>query len=264
MNTKQFKELFDTHWKWQMGVFATDLIKEGGAILYFGKLRSEFFDVALPDVSTPEELNLGSIKKRFEDTDRTPSFYLTEEKQKSGFGEYLTKNGFSLLDSDTWMVLDTNLHKKEEPASEIVEVTPGNFKDYYSVLSVVFKDFKSNERYLEICKGSISGNVKADNFRDFKSELFLIYDNGKPAAGGAMFYSVKGNFAYLHDAGTLEEFRGKGYQTDLIRYRVNKALNFGIDRIYTLVEQGGQSWKNMTKNGFAQEQVASIFSIKNG
>jgi hypothetical protein len=262
MTQEDFQKLFNTHWKWQKGVFSTDIVEEDGVVYYFGRLNSEFFDVAIPQVGTPNKLNLDLIKRRFEAAERTPSFYLTEELQKKGFVEYLIRNGFSLLDSDTWMVLDESVYGEQEPNSKVTEVDLDKFGDYYSVLSVVFKDFQSNEKYLEICKNSLAGKVKSENFDDFKSELYLIYDNDKPAAGGGMFYSVKGNFAYLHDAGTLEEFRGKGYQTDLIKYRANKALGLGINRIYSLTEQGEQSWKNMIKIGFNQLYVANILGLK--
>ena len=83
-----------------------------------------------------------------------------------------------------------------------------------------------------------------------------------PAAGAGLFYSEQGNFAYLHNAGTLNEYRKKGYQTTLIKHRVNIALENGIDNIYSIVEQGEQSWSNCIKNGFNQVQVMNILVKK--
>ncbi len=263
MNNKEFKNLLELHWIWQMGIFITEKKEIKGVVYYFGPINSEFFNLALPLIANPLELNLTEVKTEFEKHDRVPSFYITEDLQKLGFTDYLISKGYSSAGNDTWMVLDQSKYQKELSRSKVVEVTPEKFSDYYSVLSVVFSDFAGNEKYLEICKESISGRVTSEAFNDFKSELYLIYDNGKPIAGGGMFYSVEGNFAYLHDAGTLEEFRGKGYQTDLIRYRTNKALSLGITRIYSLVEEKSQSWKNMIKNGFEQVHSANIITLKN-
>lgn len=262
MTQEEFCDLFETHWKWQMGVFTKEIREEDGLVYNFTYLKTEIFDIVRPLIDNPEKVNLDLVKKRFERLELTPSFYLTEEFQKKGFVEFLIRNGYSFLDSDTWMVLNQKTLSKNDIGIEVVEITPENFSDYYSVLSKVFSDFPANETYLQICKKSLTKKLSTHEFPDFKSELYLVYDNSKPASGAGMFYSVKGNFAYLHDAGTLKEFRGKGYQTDLIRYRTNKALELGIDRIYSLVEQGGKSWKNMIKNGFNQEQIANIITLK--
>lgn len=145
--------------------------------------------------------------------------------------------------------------------SKIIVVTPENFVDYNSVLGKVFSDFPGNKTYMKILEKTISDKLKSD-FPGLKSDLYIIYKNGKPASGAAMFYSKEGNFAYLHDAGTLKEFRGKGYQTDLIRHRVNKAISLGIDRIYTSVTQGSTSWSNSIKCGLNEMHTGFILLKK--
>lgn len=258
----EFKKLFDLHWQWQQGVFVSDIKEENGLTYYFGPLKNEFFDVVLPKLDSPNELNLEEVKKTFTEKGEVPSFYITEDLQKKGFVEYLIRAGYSLAGTDTWMVLDNSVYRKEKAKAHVEVITQDNFKDYYSVLSKVFSDFPSNEKYLDICKNSILKEIGNENVKDLKLELYLIYDNGKPASGGGMFYSVDTDFAYLHDAGTLEEFRGRGYQTDLIKHRTNKAVELGITRVYSLVEHGGQSWKNMIKNGFNQAHRADIVALK--
>lgn len=262
MATDNFQQLFDFHWLWQRGVFYTDVQEGKDLTYYFGPLKNEIFDVVLPKLNRPQELDLQAIQQVFTKMGEIPSFYLAEDLKKKGFVEYLIRAGYSLTGTDTWMVLEPSLYKKQEPKSEVITITADNFKDFYTVLSPVFKDFSGNETYLEICKQCISKNIGNEFAKDLKLELYLIYDNGKPASGAGIFYSVEKNFAYLHDAGTLEEFRGRGYQTDLIEFRTNRAIDLGIDRVYTLVEHGGQSWKNMIKNGFNQAHMADIVSLK--
>lgn len=257
-----FDELLKTHWIWQKGVLISEENNIDSAVLCFSPINSEYFNLAIPNIDDPRRLDLVAIEKEFVERDRVPSFYLTEDKQKKGLAEYLVRKGYSYSGGDTWMAFDVNNQLNRKIDSEIKEITQEKFDDYYSVLSRVFSDFSGNDKYLEICKDSISGKVTSNSFKDFRSELYLIYDSEKPAAGCGMFYSKEGDFAYLHDAGTLEEFRGKGYQNDLIKYRVNKALEAGITRIYSIVELGGQSWKNMIKNGFSQKQLVYIISKK--
>lgn len=262
MKLIDFNKLLQTHWDWQQGNLSSMTKSGDGVCFHFSTIVSDFFNLAEPLVENPNEVDLKKIEKEFKDNDRNSSFYLTEEKQKQGFVEYLVRNGYTFEGTDTWMILDKESYKEEIQKSDVVSVTNENFSDYDKILSSAFSDFGGIKRYLEICNDTITGGSSSLKFDDFRSEIFLIYDNNEPASGGAMFSSVKGNFAYLHAAGTLDKFRGHGYQTDLIKFRVNKALENGITRIYSLVEQGSQSWKNMIKNGFYQAHVANIFAKK--
>ena len=79
---------------------------------------------------------------------------------------------------------------------------------------------------------------------------------------GALFYSAEENFGYLHDGGVLKIARNKGYQTNLIRHRINVCLEKGISRIYATANHGNQSWRNCIKNGFEQIQVVEVFIEK--
>jgi GNAT superfamily N-acetyltransferase len=111
---------------------------------------------------------------------------------------------------------------------------------------------------MDILKSIQMGELKME-YPGLKLELYLIYEEGIPVSGAGLFFSKERNFAYLHDAGTLERYRGKGYQSDLIRYRVNRALEEGIDRIYSSVDYGSKSWANCIQCGLIQLHTAHGF-----
>lgn len=239
------------HFQWSTGVLYNEVKSIPSAKVYFSEVPGESYNFLVPDLHDPGLLELETIRQLFQANNKKPCVILHNEHQNEGFTELLVRNGYKSHGEDCWVLLDVNVYKNREVGANVVEVTPDTFKDYYSVLSPVFSDFPGNEKYLELCLKSIKGELKS-NCSDLISKLFLIYDSGKPVAGAGMFYSKSADIAYLHDAGTLPEFRGKGYQTALLKHRANIALSQYITRVYSSVEPGSQSWSNCIKVGFNQ------------
>ena len=176
------------------------------------------------------------------------SIYLSEEHRKLGFVEHLIRKGCKYHGMDSWVILDTNAyHKDSNPNILIKEVDKNNFSDFAKVESTCFPDFPGNSGYLEVSKYSTDYNKDG-----IQSKFYVLYEDDTPVACGGLLYSKRMGLAYLHGAGTLENHRGKGYQTALIKYRVDLALENGIKRIYSSVEPGSISWSNCIKVGFYQ------------
>ncbi|OGY13050.1 MAG: hypothetical protein A3F61_01610 [Candidatus Blackburnbacteria bacterium RIFCSPHIGHO2_12_FULL_41_13b] len=228
MARNYFEEIWDLHDQWSKGILAREVIKGKTAEVVLSDVSGQYNNFAFPLVSSPDELDLEEIKQLLGRNQSNPSVFLTENQQQSGFVEFLVRHNFLLDARDSWVGYDASSYVDSPVKAKIEEVSTQTFDDYDEVLRKVFFDFPGNEKYLEICRKTLTGELKND-FPGLNSEFFLIYDNQKPAAGGGMFYSKEKNFAYLHDAGTLEEFRGRGYQTDLLKYRINKARGLGID-----------------------------------
>lgn len=260
MYRNYFKEVWDLHLQWAKGVLYKDILQKTTSKLVISEIGGEFYNFAFPTINNPSEFDQKEVEEILTEKNEKPVIVLLEEHQKVGFTEHLIRGGYTFWARDTWMGYDEETYKNTEVKSEVVKITPDQFPDYNAVLGKVFVDWPGNDTYNEICRKTITGEIKGD-FPGLQSELYVIYDNGKPAAGAGMFYSKEGNFAYLHDAGTLEEYRGKGYQTDLIRHRTNIALEKGIDRIYSSVEHGEQSWSNMIKTDF-NDMHTSLFLVK--
>lgn len=259
---KTFETVWNLHYQWSKNILTREAVTLDVAIIYCSEIPGEFYNYAVPQTDNPSDLNLKEIEQFFLSKNEKPSFYLLEKHQHEGFSEELIHHGWDFNCRDTWMISDAKSQKDvKSQKADITTITPETFSDYRKVLDPVFSDFSGNEKYLEICLKTLKSEIKSP-VSDLKSEFFLIYDSGQPAAGAALFYSPKENIAYLHDAGTLPKYRGKGYQTALINHRVQRALECGVDRIYSLVEHGGRSWKNCIKCGFNQYQVANLF-VKN-
>jgi len=148
---------------------------------------------------------------------------LLEKYQELGFNDYLISQGFKIDSHEAWMVLNQERYLDNKVKAEIIRIDESNFSDFDEVLMKAFNTFPGMEEYLAICK-RLTSNKPENYFSDFSTELYLIYDDGKPAVAAGLFFSKQGNFGYLHTAGTKEEFRGKGYQTALLKHRVNRAL----------------------------------------
>jgi len=261
MYRNYFKEVWELHQKWGKDVLYRKIIQKRTSRIILSDIGGEFYNFAYPTTDDPIKLDLQEIENALHEQKEKSVIVLLAEHQRVGFTEHLIRNGYSFLARDTWVGYNIETYRETSTRSEVVKVIPEKFSDYDTVLGKVFADWPGNATYNEICRKTIAGELKG-SFKTLKSELYLIYDKGKPAAGAGLFYSEEGNFAYLHDAGTLEEYRGKGYQTDLIRHRVNVALKNGVDRIYSSVEHGEQSWSNMTKIGFNDLHTSLVFVKK--
>ncbi|MBI2590745.1 MAG: GNAT family N-acetyltransferase [Candidatus Blackburnbacteria bacterium] len=257
---EKFQELWKLHEKWGKG-FIFEETQDLTDVRYYLNLQdpSIYYNYALPiDVN---QVNIEEVVDLFQKKGKAPALYLQETHQKSGLLEKAVKHGFSLDSRDTWMVLDNEQYSDTKLGVDIGLVDLKSFEDYKKIMFEVFADFPGNDYYFEMCRRALVGEI-SNYFNDFKAEFYLVCDAEVPVSGAGLFYSTEGNFAYLHATGTLENFRGKGYQTALIQHRVNLALNLGISNIYSLVEHGSQSWKNMIKNGFIQAQVGYILAKK--
>jgi hypothetical protein len=71
---------------------------------------------------------------------------------------------------------------------------------------------------------------------------------GEQPIGCAVLYT-KNSIAYLADATTPEEFRGKGAQTALLLSRFKEAKGLGADLMFSRADFGSISQRNMEKQG---------------
>jgi len=94
-------------------------------------------------------------------------------------------------------------------------------------------------------------NIKATVIRSYIErwskysdwKLLLAYLGDRPA-GCAVLY-LKHSIAYLADAATPEEFRGKGAHTALLVARFKDAMACNADLVFTQADFGSTSQKNM-------------------
>lgn len=250
-----FVQLWEDHMAWSQGVLVNEVVELPFAKVYLSPVEGPYYSFGRLH-RTPTKDELSQLEKEFTSRKKQPSLFVDRYQHEEKLTDFLVRSGYHFGGNDTWMLLNENLYSSSDVNADVVKITPETFDDFEAVLGVVFKDFGGNKTYLDICKKSNAGDVSSD-VDDFGSELYVIYDDKKPVAGAGVFYSKSKNVAYLHNAGTLESARGKGYQTALIRHRVNLMLEKGITRQNSIVSLGSISWANMIKNGF--EEAGNMF-----
>jgi ribosomal protein S18 acetylase RimI-like enzyme len=246
------KDLWQAHARLTDGVIYNKIDRQPKATFFWSDVPGEFYNFAVPnDAFSDDELT--NLEREFAKTGNPPSIVLHAPLQAAGMAEKLIRKGYKSAGNECWVALDPAAYSEPDPTTlaQVIEVTPDTFDQFYEVLSKVFGDWPGNDNYLRICKRSLTGELSG-TCPDLSSQFFIIQDDGKPVAGAALLSSKKADAAYLHNAGTLPEYRGRGYQTALVRYRAHLARQAKISKIYSAVEPGSQSWQNFIKAGFAQ------------
>ena len=261
MNTERFSEIWDLHTKWASGVIYSKIETLGTATVFTSDVPGEYFNFAVPTVDIPDSLNLDEIKNTLHFGLHKSAVSLFESHQQSGFIEYLAKNKFEIASHDSWLLFNKDEYSNVEVIGDIREVGLEKLGDFYKVARPVWDFLPGNEEYLAMEAKFLRGEAKSA-LSDLQLRLYVLYEAGEPVANGGLFYSVQENFGYLQDAGTLKDFRGRGYQTSLIRHRINESLKNGISRLYVSAEHEGTSWRNCLKNGFEPIQVIRTFLEK--
>lgn len=255
---KQTKSLINSYSNISKVLLAKKIIKTKYFTTTLSKVKSEYFSITTPNTTNPQQFNIEQVESIYQQDKQKPSIYLFERHQKLGFIEHLVKKGYQLDSKESWMVYLNKRALKVNNKVEVRELNKDDFRDFYEVVSQAFIDFDANESYQKLVKKSL-GNIKNNIYKDLQSKIFVIYEKSKPVSAGGLIFSPTHNFAYLHNAGTIKNYRGKGLQTALIKHRVSIALKNNITNIYSLVDEGGQSWRNMINSNFYQKQVGYIF-----
>lgn len=253
-----FADLLKSHIHWADGVLVQKVYEKPYGNLFLSDIGGPYYSFAQLHEKPTEDI-LNEIEDVYSKANEDATIFVSTAEQTDQVTENLVRCGYRYKGTDTWMVLDSDTYKNSDVTAEIVEVNSDTFDHFEVVLAEIFKEFSGNKAYIAMCRGTLDGTVTSD-VDDFAAKFFVIYDGETPVAGAGLFYSVKENIAYLHNTGTLEKYRGKGYQTAFIRHRVNLAHELGIDRIYSIVEQGIVSWANMIRNGFNQEECFLVMS----
>jgi ribosomal protein S18 acetylase RimI-like enzyme len=88
--------------------------------------------------------------------------------------------------------------------------------------------------------------------------LYLSRIDGRPAASAILF--VKGNTAYLADAATDPQLRGRGLQTALLLRRIADAKAAGVDFVCSGAAYLSASHRNMERVGMRIQFVRAIWT----
>lgn len=205
------------------------LLRDGTESPYYNRIKG-FGPAAVPHLDRLLS-HYGSIR---------PCFDMTPDKMTGDAALALLDRGYYPAEQLAFLAAAVPGDGAErQPDLEFELITEQNAKEFI--------------RWIGLSNGGIdypqpvADRVKAYFYApDFRNYMLKV--EGRPAAMGSLF--LKGREGYLANDYTFEDFRGRGYQQQLIRQRLSEAACLGLEAVYTDVEFGSASHRNMENNGF--------------
>lgn len=139
----------------------------------------------------------------------------------------------------------------------LVEVEEDFFEDYKYTALEIFNNWANEEDYVNYFN-QLSKEHTKDFTKVFKDYVLTL--NNTIVSIGSTIYDIEMNLAYIHNAGTVSDYRRNGYFNILNNLIINEAVRMGINRIYSITEQGSESYNAYKKLGFKEEDVYYSFS----
>lgn len=167
------------------------------------------------------------------------NFGLHPKAQTKDLLAALYEKGFRYEGSD-WIYykIPSDSYEELPEGLEVNKVTDTNLDQLFELLGTsgvkIDKDVMANVRHYYVRP-------------DFR--FYIAYLGGTPAASASLF--VYDNVGWLSNATTLEQFRGNGCQSSLLRVRENSAARQGCRMVLTDTQFGSTSHRNILRSGFS-------------
>jgi hypothetical protein len=191
---------------------------------------------------------LGQILDVYYEQDITPCFDMTPNNINEEVSAALSKNGFVNSEQLVFMQLIPESYVDLKKEIKIVEVTQENAEEFVNIV------IRSNGR-MDIVENVIER--KKQYFYRPNFHNYISYIGNEVAGIGSLF--ISGKEGYIANDYTFAQFRGNGNQKNLLKYRINKAKELGLEKLYTDVEFGSISHNNMEKIGFKTVFINSFW-----
>jgi len=195
------------------------------------------------------------IYSREVEQDKNISYYI-RQTLLDDYSDYLKGLKLSQDYIDSYMVLNVlNPIEFEDNNATLAEVTSDNFKQFKSAALQIFESWGNEEDYVNYFNELGKNNTSEKSFKDY-----ILEYNGSVVSIASVIFDTELNLAYIHNAGTLPEFRRNGYFNIINSFIINKAFELGISRVYSITEKGGESYNAYKKLGFKEEDTYYSFS----
>lgn len=231
------------------GVFYSEVIENVVFIYYRSVFKENFYNLLIPNQrENTIPIDWPTIQcqiKTETELGRGVSLYISEDQIDKSQSDLLN-HGYKkdIDDLYVWKELDK---KYEIPSLDFIEVNESNLNLFIQASAECFPDFPNNTEYCEFCFKISSTGIDKRNLN------VLIMVNNQVAAFGSVLVSRELKIAYLHNLGTLAQFRRRGYFDALVKYLSNYAFQNGASIIYANVEDGGASHNGFTKLGYKKD-----------
>lgn len=197
-----------------------------------------------------KDLNkLDQILDIYKNQNIIPCFDITPNNINGEVSKALLNNGYTIFEQIVFMQLIPKTYEDFKKEIDIVEVTQGNAEEFINIV------IESNGG-MDIDASVVER--KAPYFYGPNFYNFISYIGGKVAGIGSLFINNKEG--YIANDYSFKDFREKGSQKALLMYRINKAKELGLEKLYTDVEFGSISHNNMQKLGLETVFVNSYWT----
>ena len=167
--------------------------------------------------------------------------YYINESLKSSFSDLLRSN--EDYGDDTFISFKLKETLKAE-RTDYTELSEEDFEEYISLAKECFSDWDNEEFYSRMF-------LEHGAEKEGKILKTLIFkDEGEIVSFGSVVVDRNLKLGYLHNAGTREESRNRGYFSDITKGLCNIASEQGSDEMYAIVEDGEGSYQALTRLGF--------------
>lgn len=182
--------------------------------------------------------------------------YYIRQTLVSDYEDYLEGLKLSQDYIDSYMVLIIKDYIDFDiKETTLIDVKDENFEEYKEKALELFESWTNEEEYVEYFNSLSKENNDDKIFKDY-----LLKWNGEVVSIASIIFDVEMNLAYIHNAGTLPEFRRNGYFNIINSFLINKAFELGITRVYAITEKDGESYSAYKKLGFKEQDCYYSFS----
>ena len=265
--TDKLEEVENQHYKFQIGMYFSDMKKIKGAILLWSdKIEDPYWNFASKIDINKEEVNdfIKQIVEFYKIKKRKPTIYITPFTKPTNLSELIETFGFELEFTDSWMFYEKDEPKVIMPNNFMIKKveTKEEMKTFVKIFNQSYAGATAEEAY-----GALPpeyGESLFDSFENEQTENKIIHYLGflenVPIGVATLIYSE--GYGCIYNVGTIPDKRKKGVGSALTFNCVSEAFKNNMKVIFLQTEKGSYNEKYYDKLGFSTKFVGKGFVLK--
>jgi len=231
------------HYTVQQGMYFDECIENEDYAIFLSKIvEDSFWNYSVLKNESDIETTILKIENAFKKVDRNSCIYLF----KNNYEKKLYDMKYELINTETWMIY------KQQNVKQVS----------HNVIKV--ENEKQKQDFLEVFRDAYGGEVTPDNpygdlsksyydaldrtFENNNFVHFILYDNEIPASI-ATICNVDNNMG-IYNVGTKQQYRKKGYATQVTNACINYAINNNYNNLFLQTEPDSNVEKLYRNIGF--------------
>ena len=255
----EFSDLYKNNLTLFSGVLNKEIIKYESFWHVKSNYSDEWYNFIVPCTSV-DNFDLAKAQQIQQDEGATGtkvSYYISGELI-SEYTKLLTKNDYSSIGDDTYMLKKIENVAEVSCQTEIHQLTSEHLEEYLALSDICFPEWTSNREY-----GKHFFDLSINNpYKNKDIKTFILQVDGKLVGFSSIIIDLDVGLSYLHNTGVHPDYRKLGYHTALVNFRCNYAFNLGVNQIYAIVEENSNSYKNFVKLCYKKTDKFHMFYKK--